>query len=389
MELNKTPYRLQTITQYPNDPSELPSDVYAHAYSETAPPVYMHIEHFERIGEHIPVRSSSNLLKGSTYDRNSRMRSSGSRDDGNFEIQYGGHGISRSNTSGRWSGRSSYYPIVDDASRSPSPQSGDYDDREYYSRHQPAGSGFRRQLQLGADAFAAEQRMHAGGQGTYSTPPPAPVVDAPATIADQPRPIGGTGAPSVHPSQSITPVHSRLGGMLGSLVAPKENTVVKTTEEQEEEAFVALINRKECRSEASAKKRKLKAAAAKPPTGLTPAAVAAEPSSAPVIKKPASVEPPLADVLKKPSAVPVHKKPSALIAAVVIKKPAAADADKILMAKVVEWEPAYLENRHAWVSRCYKRGLTVAKTAGKDEDGQGEFARACRELGCDSWDNNH
>ena len=97
----------------------------------------------------------------------------------------------------------------------------------------------------------------------------------------------------------------------------------------------------------------------------------------------------MADVSKKPSAALVHKKPAALIADVVIKKPAAADAGKIEMAKIVEWEPAYTENRHAYVSRCYKRGLAFAKKAGKDEDAQGEYARACRLLGGDVWDENH
>ena len=62
MGLNKKPYPLAYILTFPTDPALLPRDVFDYAYDETDQPIYMHIEHYAQIGEHVPLRKTSKLL---------------------------------------------------------------------------------------------------------------------------------------------------------------------------------------------------------------------------------------------------------------------------------------------------------------------------------------
>ena len=115
-EVNKHPYGLQTILEYPLDPSDLPTNVHEYAYSPDDQPVFMHIDNFTAISRHIPLRSTSNLL---SWNQRGPMsaRSSG----GKITYLPDKSSVNRRSTGG-WYGSNSLHGIrLETASYTPSP----------------------------------------------------------------------------------------------------------------------------------------------------------------------------------------------------------------------------------------------------------------------------
>ena len=67
METSRRPHSLGHMVMYPATPADLPEHVYAAAYDSSDPPVSVEIERLQVTAErHVPLRSTSSLLRGST-----------------------------------------------------------------------------------------------------------------------------------------------------------------------------------------------------------------------------------------------------------------------------------------------------------------------------------
>ena len=61
-DLQKTPYTLERVVDFPVDPRLLPVDVFKAAYETDDQPISKDIQHFLELGQHIPLRKNSVLL---------------------------------------------------------------------------------------------------------------------------------------------------------------------------------------------------------------------------------------------------------------------------------------------------------------------------------------
>ena len=57
-----------SIRQYPDDPSDLPKEVFDFAYDVDDPPIHRHIDHFSMVGKQVPLRGTNNAVKNESMD---------------------------------------------------------------------------------------------------------------------------------------------------------------------------------------------------------------------------------------------------------------------------------------------------------------------------------
>lgn len=63
MESGRPPWPYSHIVKYPDAPSELPADVFEHAYSAADPPITVVVDRLSRIADQVPLRKSSAMLR--------------------------------------------------------------------------------------------------------------------------------------------------------------------------------------------------------------------------------------------------------------------------------------------------------------------------------------
>ena len=57
-----------SIRQYPDDPNDLPKEVFDFAYDVGDPPIDRHIEHFSTVAKQVPLRGTNNSVKNESRD---------------------------------------------------------------------------------------------------------------------------------------------------------------------------------------------------------------------------------------------------------------------------------------------------------------------------------
>ena len=297
MDQCKQPYPLQTILEYPNDPADLPKDVFAYAYDPDDPPTTMEIPHYYKLGDHVPLRNTSSLLT-----KNSQRCDPlpGRHDPSDIRLTILKQPAS-SNAINRRLG------MIHDGRSEESVQKGRSSDSlaltwdEGTWTDQPHGNNWGDHKWH--DSTYGWKTSH---ESFLSKSPASPASDKHVLANETPQ----------HPAQQISPLPSRLCGFpdegLDGIAPPAKKAKLgdpRSVETVENDLLEQLKPRKGARADARSKKK--------------------EKTGPGALKRPA--------------------------AAAVLKRPAAAVLDGSAMDSPitprVQWDPGYKSNKHVWESK--------------------------------------
>lgn len=354
------------------EPAMLPEALFKYAYGEDRP-VTVELDNFLSLGEHIPLKESSKLLRKNTpatapFDgdvvtwQQLAMMQSGAG------MMHGGRAPPLQLSSQAFVSPPAPKMLTFGKTQPPAPrmlalgntnthrsESGEI--RRSDSRGSEVSSrsvhSWSPAIELGASPPQEQGRRTSvsSGSGAHSMHPLLADEFGGGHLPDRAN-VDGQAAP---PPLDHTHV-GRLGHVYGIAMPPANDKAHIPTEHYEESAYQALVSRNN--------KRK---------------AVRAADAADAVLKKPA-----VAGVVADAGAVAVMKKPAG--AAVVIGKPAACVEP---CEYKIAWDPAYDKTRAHWVSMHYKTSERRARALGYTVDEARVVARKMHHHAGDVWDANH